>query len=104
MKWYLAEIGIAMDIQSEGPVLADGVIDDTFRIELMEEHLEQLHRAISEGANCFGVQSSSWETVAAASNIRAAGAGYCHCYSVKEDHNGHRQDRTIVSKLTIDYI
>ncbi|MCT8156530.1 glycoside hydrolase family 1 protein, partial [Klebsiella aerogenes] len=27
----------------------------TFRIELMEEHLEQLHRAISEGANCFGV-------------------------------------------------
>lgn len=55
MKWYLAEIGIAMDIQSEGPVLADGVIDDTFRIELMEEHLEQLHRAISEGANCFGV-------------------------------------------------
>lgn len=39
-----------------------------------------------------------------ASNIRAAGAGYCHCYSVKEDHNGHRQDRTIVSKLTIDYI
>ncbi|HFZ1492492.1 TPA: family 1 glycosylhydrolase [Klebsiella aerogenes] len=52
---HLAEIGIAMDIQSEGPVLADGVIDDTFRIELMEEHLEQLHRAISEGANCFGV-------------------------------------------------
>lgn len=55
MKWYLAEIGIAMDIQSEGPVLADGFIDDTFRIELMEEHLQQLHRAISEGANCFGV-------------------------------------------------
>ncbi len=55
IKWYLAEIGIAMDVQSEGPVQADGVIDDMFRIELMEEHLEQLHHAISDGANCFGV-------------------------------------------------
>ncbi|MGQ7146301.1 hypothetical protein ACUOA8_45795, partial [Escherichia sp. SS-MK2] len=27
IKWYLAEIGIAMDVQSEGPVQADGVID-----------------------------------------------------------------------------
>lgn len=57
MKWYLAEIGIAMDIQSEGPVLADGVIDDTFRIELMEEHLEQLHRAISEGRTALAYTS-----------------------------------------------
>ncbi len=31
------------------------VIDDTFRIQLMEEHLVQLHRAIADGANCFGV-------------------------------------------------
>lgn len=55
IKWYIAEIGIAMDLQSEGPVQQDGVIDDTFRIELMEEHLIQLHRAIHDGANCFGV-------------------------------------------------
>ncbi|MFP2684699.1 glycoside hydrolase family 1 protein [Enterobacter ludwigii] len=55
IKWYLAEIGIAMDLQSEGPVQADGVIDDTFRIALMEEHLAQLHRGIADGANCFGV-------------------------------------------------
>ena len=47
IKWYLAEIGIAMDRQSEGEPGADGVIDDTFRIQLMEEHLVQLHRAIS---------------------------------------------------------
>ncbi|ELI8124322.1 glycoside hydrolase family 1 protein [Yersinia enterocolitica] len=55
IKWYLAEIGIAMDLASEGPVQVDGVIDDSFRIALMEEHLVQLHRAINEGANCFGV-------------------------------------------------
>ena len=55
IKWYLAEIGIAMDLESEGPVQSDGVIDDSFRIGLMEEHLIQLHRAITDGANCFGV-------------------------------------------------
>lgn len=44
-----------MDLESEGPVQVDGVIDDSFRIALMEEHLVQLHRAINEGANCFGV-------------------------------------------------
>lgn len=55
IKWYLAEIGIAMDLESEGPVQSDGVIDDSFRIGLMEEHLIQLHRAIADGANCFGV-------------------------------------------------
>lgn len=55
IKWYLAEIGIAMDVDSEGPVQADGLIDDRFRTALMEEHLIQLHRAIAEGANCFGV-------------------------------------------------
>ena len=44
-----------MDLQSEGPVQADGVIEDGFRIGLMEEHLVQLHRAIADGANCFGV-------------------------------------------------
>ncbi|HEI8866333.1 TPA: glycoside hydrolase family 1 protein [Serratia odorifera] len=55
IRWYLAEIGIAMDLQSEGPVQQDGVIDDSFRISLMEEHLVQLHRAIQDGANCFGV-------------------------------------------------
>lgn len=55
IKWYLSEIGIAMDLDSEGEPSPNGIIDDTFRIELMEEHLIQLHRAISHGANCFGV-------------------------------------------------
>ncbi|WP_036829349.1 glycoside hydrolase family 1 protein, partial [Photobacterium sanctipauli] len=55
IKWYLAEIGIAMDLESEGPVQGDGYIDDSFRTELMKEHFIQLNRAMEEGANCFGV-------------------------------------------------
>lgn len=55
IPWYLAEIGIAMDLESEGDVKEDNLIDDSFRTELMKEHLIQLHRAIEEGSNCFGV-------------------------------------------------
>lgn len=52
--WYIAEIGIAMSLDSE-KILEDGRIDDSFRTELMIEHFDQLHKAIEEGANCFGV-------------------------------------------------
>ncbi|EJR0948766.1 glycoside hydrolase family 1 protein [Vibrio alginolyticus] len=55
LPWFLAEIGIAMDEESEGEVKADGYIDDSFRTELMKEHLVQLHKAIEKGSNCFGV-------------------------------------------------
>lgn len=55
IRWYLSEIGIAMDLESEGEVQPNGLIDDSFRISLMEEHLIQLHHAIADGANCFGL-------------------------------------------------
>ncbi|WP_117234954.1 glycoside hydrolase family 1 protein [Vibrio maerlii] len=55
VPWFLAEIGIAMDEASEGKPDENGIIDDTFRTDLMKEHLIQLHRAIEDGANCFGV-------------------------------------------------
>lgn len=54
IKWYLAEIGIAMDLKSEGDEI-NGVIDDSYRIELLREHFIYLHKAIEEGSNCFGV-------------------------------------------------
>lgn len=54
IPWYIAEIGIAMSLDSE-KILEDGRIDDSFRTELMIEHFDQLHKAIEEGANCFGV-------------------------------------------------
>lgn len=56
IPWYISEIGIAMNLQSEGEPI-DGVIDDSYRIELLKEHLVELHRAIEEGANCFGVHT-----------------------------------------------
>ncbi len=54
IPWYIGEIGIAMSLDSE-KVLSDGRIDDSFRTNLLIEHLDELHRAIQEGANCFGV-------------------------------------------------
>lgn len=54
IPWYIAEIGIAMSLDSE-KILENGRIDDSFRTELMIEHFDQLHKAIEEGANCFGV-------------------------------------------------
>jgi len=54
IPWYIAEIGIAMSLDSE-KVLEDGRIDDSFRTNLMIEHFDQLHKAIEEGANCFGI-------------------------------------------------
>lgn len=54
IKWYLAEIGISMTNEDS---LKDenGMIDDAFRTGLLKEHLVQLHKAIEEGSNCFGV-------------------------------------------------
>lgn len=54
IKWYLAEIGISMTNELE---LMDETqeINDEFRTNLFKEHLIELHRAISEGSNCFGV-------------------------------------------------
>lgn len=54
IPWYLAEIGIAMDLNSEGGAI-EGIINDNFRTDLLKEHLVELHKAIKEGSNCFGV-------------------------------------------------
>ncbi|MFA0087163.1 glycoside hydrolase family 1 protein [Vibrio sp. E150_011] len=55
IPWFLAEIGIAMDEASEGKPDDNGIIDDSFRTNLMKEHLVQLHRSLEDGASCFGV-------------------------------------------------
>ncbi|MDR2008425.1 MAG: family 1 glycosylhydrolase, partial [Alphaproteobacteria bacterium] len=55
IKWYIAELGIAMNLEAEGEPQADGLIDDSFRTELFKEHLVELHKAITDGSNCFGV-------------------------------------------------
>ncbi len=53
IRWYLAEIGIS--ITNEDSLMVDGMVDDTFRTELFLEHMVQLHKAMEEGSNCFGV-------------------------------------------------
>ncbi len=55
IKWYIAELGIAMNLEAEGEVGKDGIIDDSFRTAIFKEHLVQLHKAIEDGSNCFGV-------------------------------------------------
>lgn len=54
MPWYLAELGISMNIEVEGGVCEDGLIHDEWRTDLTKEHLIMLHKAIQEGSNCFG--------------------------------------------------
>ncbi|MGL5021227.1 MAG: glycoside hydrolase family 1 protein [Mycoplasmatales bacterium] len=53
IPWYVAEIGIS--ITNEDDLFVDGIVDDTFRTELFIEHMIELHKAIEEGSNCFGV-------------------------------------------------
>lgn len=54
IKWLISEIGIAMDLDSEGEPI-DGIIDDSYRIELLKEHFVFLSKAIEDGANCVGI-------------------------------------------------
>lgn len=54
IKWYLAEIGISITGE-ENMRDSSGMVDDSFRTELFKEHMVQLHKAIEEGSNCFGV-------------------------------------------------
>ncbi|WOO88883.1 glycoside hydrolase family 1 protein [Mollicutes bacterium LVI A0078] len=54
IKWYLAEIGISITGE-ENMRDENGVVDDSFRTKLFKEHMIELHRAIEEGSNCFGV-------------------------------------------------
>lgn len=53
IKWYLAEIGIS--ITNEEAMVENNMVIDTFRTELFIEHMLELHKAIAEGSNCFGV-------------------------------------------------
>ncbi|TGY65268.1 glycoside hydrolase family 1 protein [Dubosiella muris] len=51
--WFVSECGIGVH-DEERFRDPEGVIDDAYRIAFFEEHLEWLHQAIQEGADCFG--------------------------------------------------
>ena len=53
IPWYIAENG--MGVENEERFLdEEGMIQDDYRIEFIEEHLKWLHKGIEEGSNCFG--------------------------------------------------
>lgn len=53
IKWYISENGMGVEGEEKFKN-KDGVIEDDYRIEFIEEHLQWLHKAIEEGSNCFG--------------------------------------------------
>ncbi|MGL5764562.1 MAG: glycoside hydrolase family 1 protein [Sarcina sp.] len=53
IRWFISENGMGVEGEEKFKD-ANGVINDEYRIEFITEHLEFLHKAIQEGANCFG--------------------------------------------------
>lgn len=52
IEWLVTENG--MGVEGEEKFKKDGMIQDDYRIEFIEDHLIELHRAIEDGANCKG--------------------------------------------------
>ncbi|QFK72012.1 glycoside hydrolase family 1 protein [Pradoshia sp. D12] len=53
IEWFVSENG--MGVSREERFLNDeGMIEDDYRIEFIEEHLEWVHKGIEEGSNCYG--------------------------------------------------
>ena len=53
IPWYVSENGMGV-ADEERFMNDDGMIDDQYRIDFIKEHLEQLHKGIEAGSNCFG--------------------------------------------------
>lgn len=56
IPWYISENGMGVEGE-ERYINEEGVIEDDYRIEFIEEHLALLHKGIQEGSNCFGYHS-----------------------------------------------
>ncbi|CAM3221974.1 glycoside hydrolase family 1 protein [Streptobacillus ratti] len=52
IPWFVAENG--MGVEGEEKYKVGDMIHDDYRIEFFKEHLEWLHKGITEGANCKG--------------------------------------------------
>ncbi|MGH1649529.1 glycoside hydrolase family 1 protein [Enterococcus gilvus] len=53
MEWFISENGMGVS-REERYINPQGTIEDDYRIQFIQEHLYWLHKAIEEGANCFG--------------------------------------------------
>ncbi|MCR8967774.1 glycoside hydrolase family 1 protein [Streptococcus zalophi] len=52
IEWLVTENG--MGVEGEEKFKVNGIIQDDYRIDFIKDHLIELHRAISDGANCKG--------------------------------------------------
>lgn len=52
IEWIVTENG--MGVEGEEKFKVNGVIQDDYRIEFIQNHLVELHKAIQKGANCKG--------------------------------------------------
>lgn len=53
IPWYIAENGMGVEGESRFRD-STGMIQDSYRIEFMSNHLKWLHKGIEEGSNCYG--------------------------------------------------
>ena len=54
IPFYISENGMGVQNEEKYRDPSNGEINDDYRIAFIQEHLEQIHRANTEGANCFG--------------------------------------------------
>lgn len=53
LPWFISENG--MGVADEGRFINDkGIVEDTYRIEFIKDHLCYLNKSIQEGSSCFG--------------------------------------------------
>lgn len=53
ISWYVSENGMGVS-EEERFFNEESIVQDSYRIEFIKDHLIMLHRAINEGSNCFG--------------------------------------------------
>ncbi|MHC5227766.1 glycoside hydrolase family 1 protein [Enterococcus sp. LJL99] len=89
ISWYVSENGMGV-AEEERFMDTEGIIQDTYRIEFLEDHLVMLNRAIQKGSNCFGYHmwtfSDCWSWLNAYKNRY----GF---YRVDREHDYARSDK-----------
>lgn len=53
IPWFISESGMGIENEAQFK-MADGTIEDSYRIDFISEHLYWLIKAVNEGANCEG--------------------------------------------------
>ncbi|MGM0123949.1 6-phospho-beta-glucosidase [Enterococcus sp. AZ194] len=53
IPWYVSENGMGVS-EEERFMDESGIIQDSYRIDFLKEHLEMLQKAMAEGSQCFG--------------------------------------------------